>query len=116
MIDLILWFAVVAGVTCIVTRSNLLDPIRLLINNFCKETKYVDISQTQVGLVFKPNTLLIVKLFDKLINCWICVSFWTGWFLTMFFMGPLNIGLFNGFAAVGLMSLYQFYLDAMSSK
>lgn len=106
--DLFTQTAIVFGVSLIVNRSNLLDFVRGY------KAKVKDYFTTMSGSQFEGpinKQWLTHKFLIKLINCWICTSFWSGVGLSLFHIGCFQNPIIGGLYSVGAVGFYQFYLD-----
>lgn len=98
-------FVLILGMTTILYKSTLLDPLRKLVMN------YLDLTEENL---FKNSPRMdkplskIALLAWKLMGCWICVSFWSGVALSVLGFIPIGQPLLAGAYSVGLMSLFKF--------
>jgi hypothetical protein len=122
LVQFIVWAAMVHGVVIIVTISTLLEKYREWVKDRVS-WKGLDMGKMMAmspeeraaytQSVKPPGVNLLNRLFFKLINCWICVSFWTGFWSALFGVGPFYNPIIGGVVAVGVIAFYRVTLDTI---
>jgi hypothetical protein len=125
VIRLLVFMAFVHGIVVIVTMSTLLDGYRRWAQNrLSYDYSGIAIPADQMQAMTpqaladmmsqaKPPKGLspLCSLILKLINCWICVSFWAGFLLSILCISPFLNPILSGIAAVGLIGFYRIWVD-----
>jgi hypothetical protein len=113
--NIFIWVLLVYGIMSIIVRSALFDSYRRWYNNKLNPyltAKYDWNDPDPLPLPTeesKPN--IIFKILNKLISCWLCVTFWTATLLGIYNIGPLACPLADGALAVGCIMLIERYFE-----
>ncbi len=110
--DLLTQTAIVYGIVMIVNKSSLLDGVRA--HGVFNSTTLDASGNMLESWVSRPWK--IHALFVKLINCWICVSWWAGFILSLDHIGNFQNPVLSGLYSVGSVAFYQFFIDNFRSK
>lgn len=118
---LLIFMVFVHGIVVLVSMSDLLDGYRRWAQNrLSYDYSGIAIPADQMKQM-SPQALadvmtqakppkglpLLCSAFLKLINCWICMSFWAGFLLSLIGISPFFNPILSGIAAVGLIGFYR---------
>lgn len=106
MISILIFLAIVYGLVIIVTESDALDFYRDWYN---QKYFYAYVKDGTLNPHYRKSQKIvdIQSLALKLINCYICVSFWSGILLWILNFSPYEHPLASGIGAVGFVGMLK---------
>lgn len=106
MISFLVWTFLIYGLVTIIVHSDLLDWYRNWTLKHAGYPRVGTIYQVTQPIPPNKNMLPFFALF-KVINCYICCSFWSGVVVSLLFdFGPMTNPFLSGIIAIGVTALY----------